>query len=180
MEEIWKDIPNYEGWYQVSNMGRVRSVDRYVNAKNTVVLRKGRVLTPVEISKYYRVCLQKNRKDKWIGLIHRIVWEAFNGPIPKGMQVNHINENKFDNRLSNLNLMTPKENVNWGTAIKRRVKKYQQPVIKCDEDGIELFCYFSMKDASIDMGFSDSALTSHFKYRKDKNLYGYKWKKLIL
>lgn len=53
-------------------------------------------------------------------LAHRIVWEAFNGPIPAGMHINHINEKKDDNRLENLNLMTPKENHNWGTCIERQ------------------------------------------------------------
>ena len=52
--------------------------------------------------------------------VHRLIYEAFNGPIPQGLQVNHISEDKEDNRLINLNLMTPKENTNYGTGIDRR------------------------------------------------------------
>lgn len=70
---------------------------------------------------YYRVALCKNSIRKFY-LVHRLVFEAFNSTIPEGLQVNHKNEIKTDNRLSNLNLMTCKENVNWGTGIERRVK----------------------------------------------------------
>lgn len=55
--------------------------------------------------------------------VHRAMWYLAYGTIPEGMQVNHIDENKLNNSLSNLNLMTPKENVNWGTGIERRAAK---------------------------------------------------------
>lgn len=55
-------------------------------------------------------------------LVYRLVYSAFHGPIPEGMQVNHIDEDPTNNRLENLNLMTPKENTNWGTGIARRAK----------------------------------------------------------
>lgn len=51
--------------------------------------------------------------------VHRVVWYYFKGEIPEGMQVNHMNENTFDNILSNLNLLTPKDNSNWGTRNER-------------------------------------------------------------
>lgn len=61
----------------------------------------------------------KQRIFRW----HRVIWTFFNGTIPDGMQVNHINEVKTDNRLVNLNLMTPKENSNWGTRTERMTAK---------------------------------------------------------
>ena len=59
--------------------------------------------------------------EEWRDVIE---YEAFNGPIPEGMQVNHIDENTLNNNLENLNLMTPSENINWGTRNERdRLKK---------------------------------------------------------
>ena len=106
-KEIWKDIPNYEG-YQVSNLGRVKSLERIDALGHRL---KEKILKPQTNSRYYQVCLCKNSKVKKY-FVHRLVWIAFNGTIPEGLQVNHINEVKTDNRLSNLNLMTAKENTN--------------------------------------------------------------------
>ena len=61
----------------------------------------------------------KRRPFQW----HRVIYTFFYGTIPEGMQVNHIDENKQNNALSNLNLMTPKENTNWGSGIERSAAK---------------------------------------------------------
>ena len=124
IEEIWKDIPNYEGIYQVSNLGRVKSLERFRKGKNdSLASVKEKIFKPqIDHRGYYRVELWKQSIGKRYK-VHRLVWEAFNGSIPEGLQVNHINEIKTDNRLENLNLMTPKENTNWGTGIERRAKK---------------------------------------------------------
>ena len=72
---------------------------------------------------YQRVALTDNEGKKKKYLLHRIVYEAFSGkPIPKNLQVNHIDEMKDNNARSNLNLMTPKENTNWGSGIERSHK----------------------------------------------------------
>ena len=73
----------------------------------------------------------KIRNFKW----HRVIYTYFNGDIPEGYQVNHIDENKQNNALNNLNLMTPKENINHGTCIERRVAKQSKPVEALDKDG---------------------------------------------
>ena len=108
MEIIWKDIVGYEGLYQVSNMGNIRSLN-YNHTKNIKELKIG-----ISTAGYGHVSLFKDGK-KYTEPVAKCVWIAFNGPIPKGMQINHINEDKTDNRLVNLNLMTPKDNINWGT-----------------------------------------------------------------
>lgn len=120
MEEIWRDIPDYEGLYQASNLGRVRSLDREVNHNyGGKALKKGTILKPHPTSYDHRqVTLYKDTKAHYL-ILARVIWETFNGPIPPGLQVNHIDENPANNALSNLNLMTPKENSNWGTRNQR-------------------------------------------------------------
>lgn len=115
MEEIWNKVRNYEN-YEVSNLGGARSLN-YMHTGKIKLLKLN-----LQKTGYLQVTLYKNKKPITYK-VHRLVWEAFNGEIPEGMQVNHINEVKTDNRLENLNLMTPKENSNWGTAIQRRVEK---------------------------------------------------------
>lgn len=116
MEE-WKEIKDYPN-YMVSNMGRVKSLNFRGNTGKEH-LRK------IQKNKYGYLMLFLSKEGKQKGFtIHRLVYEAFVGEIPQGMQVNHINEIKTDNRLENLNLMTPKENINWGTANERRSKAH--------------------------------------------------------
>ena len=117
MEEVWKEIEGYPN-YMISNMGNVKSLNFRGNT-GIEELRK-----PVlNHNGYLTLILSKDGKQKGF-MIHRLVYETFVGEIPQGMQVNHINEDKTDNRLENLNLMTPKENINWGTANERRSKAH--------------------------------------------------------
>ena len=105
--EIWTNSAWNPARYEVSDCGNVRN-------KKT-----GRILHPGHTKDgYLQVVLYKDGKKKTYRL-HRLVWESFNGSIPEGYEVNHINEDKTDNRLCNLNLMTRTQNVNWGTKIER-------------------------------------------------------------
>lgn len=134
IREIWKSISGFEGLYEASNYGRIRSLDRRVRSGNRFntniysAVKKGKILKQVDVGfGYLQVCLRKNNKNHSL-YVHRLVWEAFNGPIPEGMQVNHINEIKSDNRLDNLNLMTAVQNSNWGTRNKRITETKSQKV----------------------------------------------------
>lgn len=119
--EAWKDIPGYEGLYQVSNYGRVKGLERSVE-NNHRSHRPERIVAQSEAGKptngqrYLQVGLWHNGKVKRF-LVHRLVAEAFvPNPESKGT-VNHKNTNKHDNRAENLEWATQKENVRHAMAL---------------------------------------------------------------
>lgn len=142
MAETWKPVPGYEGFYEASDLGRVRSVERRVNTARGSRLKVERILTPIKNKKtgYYCVCLAKDGEKKTT-LVYVIIANTFLGNRPDGMQINHKNEDKSDNRLCNLEWMSPRDNTNYGTANKRRGDKLS--IFKCKrvaqiKDGIIL------------------------------------------
>ena len=171
--EIWKDIKGFEGLYQASNLGRIKSLKRPYGLKE-------KILKPqINDSGYYRVELWKQSIRKYYR-VHRLVWEAFNGSIPEGLQVNHINEIKTDNRLENLNLMTCKENNNYGTHNERVAKKMtngklSKVVLQFTLEDILIKEYPSAHQVERDTGFDNSHISAccNGKY---KQMYGFKWK----
>ena len=173
--EIWKDIPNYEG-YQVSNFGRVKSLERFKKGKNgSLASIKERILKSlISHNGYYQVILCKNSKAR-LYYVHRLVYEAFNGQIPEGLQVNHINEIKTDNKLENLNLMTAKENLNWGTRNERIAKKRSKVVLQFDLNNNLVKEYQSIIQAGQETGFAFQNICACCK-GKLKQAYGYKWR----
>ena len=171
MEEF-KDIKGYEGIYQVSNEGRVWSV------KNEIYMK------PLDSHGYCRVALSKNRKQTK-HLIHLLVYEASVGEIPEGMQVNHKDENRANNCLWNLELLTPKDNINYGDRNKKAGEKLSKQVYKYDLENNLIAIYPSVACAakenkikgsgiclSCNGGYYDKARGKWHNY----NLYkGYKW-----
>ena len=181
MEEIWKDIRDYEGLYQISNIGQVKSLKRMVvRNNNRPQLVEEKILKPtVNKNGYMFICLYKNGVKKRCQ-VHRLVAEAFYGEIPKGMQVNHINEIKTHNRLENLNLMTPKENCNWGTAIQRRIEKQingklSKPVFQIDKNTNEVIAEFpSIKEVQRQLGIMLSNISQCCRGKRNTD-GGFKW-----
>ena len=113
MKEIYKDIPGYEGLYQVSNLGDLKSFDRLVSHRYggyRLLKGKNKKATKTNIG-YLVVNLSKNGKNKTFN-IHQLVAMAFLNHIPEGHKivVDHIDNNKTNNRLDNLQLITPREN----------------------------------------------------------------------
>ena len=124
-EEIWKDIPNYEGLYQVSNLGRVKSLDRKVKHSVTGLLvnRKGKIIKNNKSSSYYRCVLSacNNRKTY---LVHQLVAMAFLGHKIDGHKivVDHIDNDKTNNNVKNLQLISSR--LNSSKDIKNKTSKY--------------------------------------------------------
>lgn len=121
--EVWKDIRDYEDYYQSSTFGRVRSVDRWVKGKNgRLQFIKGKILKQLNHTHgYLSVNLSKCNTSKMF-LVHRLVAETFI-PNPNNLSmVNHKDENKQNNSVSNLEWCDSKYNCNYGTAIERMTK----------------------------------------------------------
>ena len=116
--EIWKEIKGYEGYYEVSNLGNVRSLDRYVCRSDGVMqLRKGRIKaqTPSPDG-YMTVSLNKdgiNRKER----VHRLVAEEFVDGFFEGSVIDHLDGDRTNNRFDNLEWVTQTENVKRSIAI---------------------------------------------------------------
>ena len=109
--EEWRPVVGYEGLYEVSNTGRVRSLDRYTKYRCSYRLHKGKVLSPaIKDNGYLIVRLQKR-----MFYVHRLVAEAFIENPDNLPEVNHLDEDKTNNRVDNLEWCDHKYNMNYGT-----------------------------------------------------------------
>ena len=119
--EVWKDVVGYEGLYQVSNIGNVRSLDKYVlNRGKYPVLLKGRIMKPSSSSGYWMLVLYKNGKGKNLK-IHRLMAKSFLPNKENKECINHKNGIKTDNNLENLEWCTISENNfhTWKMCLKK-------------------------------------------------------------
>lgn len=125
MTEIWKDIAGYDGWFQVSNLGRVRSVDRTImqSGPNGIYPRtvKGKIMSPSVRSGYNTISFRyKGRRDG--KLVHRLVAAAFI-PNPDNLPVvNHLDYNPLNNRADNLEWVTMADNTRWSAVNMRGLR----------------------------------------------------------
>ena len=124
MDEIWKDIKYYEGHYQVSNLSRVKSIKFGKEIIMKQNIRRG----------YYYVCLSKNGIAKNY-FVHRLVAEAFLDNPNNLPCINHKDECKTHNWLSNLEFCDYKYNTNYGTAIEKQTTKRSKIVLQYDLNG---------------------------------------------
>lgn len=120
--EVWKDIPGYEGLYQVSDFGRVKSLSFKRSGKERI-LKQG-----IKKQGYHHVCLRKDNKNNWF-LVHRLVAKCFLEPIEGKEIVNHKDENPSNNHVNNLEWCTYQYNCNYGT-LKERQSKLQRKRFK--------------------------------------------------
>lgn len=154
--EIWKDIENYEGRYQVSNLGNVKSLKRKVLYGHSWRIVEEYYLKQRTMGtcKYLSVALTTNWKGKRF-LIHRLVAKAFPeicGEWFEGCEVNHKDENKMNNAAENLEVCTGAYNKRYGTASKRTAMKntngkMSKPVLQFDMNGNFIKEYPSVAEA---------------------------------
>lgn len=164
-KEIWRDIEGYEGLYQVSSEGRVKSL-KYGKEK----ILKG--------SKnswgYLLVNLHKEGKQKHY-YIHRLVAQAFISNPDNLPEVNHKNEIKTDNRVENLEWCTNQYNINYGTHNKRMAKTLSVPVLQFTKEGEFVCKWDSMIEVERELGFNSGNISNCCRGER-KSVYGYKWR----
>lgn len=169
--EIWKDIKGYEGLYQVSNFGEVKSLDRIVKNGNCNMFIKGRKLKQATSTTGYSIAaIQKNGKQQ-MKKVHRLVLSAFiSNPLNKKC-VNHINGIKKDNILHNLEWVTYKENTKH--AILTGLTNDKKPISQI-KDGLIIATFNSLSEASKKTNIQMSNI-SYCCSGARKNAGGYQW-----
>ena len=169
--EDWKPVVGFEAEYQVSNLGRVRRMP------------KGTIKTATKNhAGYERVELWKENKGRKFS-VHRLVAEAFIPNPEHKPEVNHLDENKSNNRADNLEWCTNVENHQYGTVNERISKaltnhaKRSKPVDAFDDEGNLLHSFPSIKEASRSLGISDSDITQCCKGNpRNPHVGGLVWK----
>lgn len=176
MKEVWKDIKGYEGKYQVSNTGKVKSFCR--DQKNGIILHS----TPSNCG-YYKVELYLNKKSKML-YVHRLVGDAFVQNPENKPQINHIDGNKANNKATNLEWVTAKENqqhaIKYGLHApapmlgrKGVLSPASRSVMQLTKDGILVNYWYSITEAARANGCSASAISVGIKLKKA--VHGYLW-----
>jgi hypothetical protein len=161
MIESWRDVPGYEGLYEVSDWGRVR--------------RNGKILKPAKIKNgYLRVDLYKDGIQRH-ALLHRIVAQAFI-PNPQNLpQVNHKDEDKTNNAVSNLEWCTQEYNHSYGTINERIAEKHSKPVLQYDRLGNFIREWPSALKVEEELGIGNSHISGCC-LGKRKSAGGFVWR----
>lgn len=188
MREIWKDVAGYEGIYQVSNFGCVRSCERVVystrkNSPSPYRVEKENVKKPIITnSGYYRICLQKCGNREWIS-VHRLVAQTFIPNPENKPQVNHIDGNRLNNRVDNLEWATMSENVlhayrtglNYG--LRGDLSPHKVAVFQFEKDGTFVKRWSCMAEAARAVGGCKEGVYDVCSGKRGKKTYkGYIWK----
>lgn len=166
-DEIWKDIPGYEGLYQVSNLGRVKSLPKYNHNQERIM--KQNVNSR---NKRLSVILCKSPSSHKRITVHRLVALAFIENSNGYCEINHKDENPQNNSVENLEWCSRKYNMNYGTTPKRFNNKRKKPIIGITEDGTEL--KFDSVRAGKEKGFDSSGIL--YSIRTGKKYKGVIWK----
>ena len=170
--EEWRDVAGYEGLYQVSNMGLVKSLERKDRFGRTV---KERILKQtVTHDGYLMISLCTGGKQKMFS-VHRLVCQAFHENPDNKSDVNHINENKTDNRACNLEWSTRKENLNHGSRNERAAKARSKPVGQYTRYGDLVKVWPSTQEAERQAGFNHGNI-SEVANGNRKTAHGFIWK----
>lgn len=157
-KEFWKDVPNYDGAYQVSNLGRVKSL-KYGKEK---------LLKVCKNHYYYCVVLFKNGKRKTKN-IHQLLAETFLNHTPNGFKlvVDHINNNPLDNRLENIQIITHRENSSKDK--KGGSSKYIGVTERKLKNKSKWVAQISLNGTTKRIGVYETEYDAHLAYQKELN-----------
>lgn len=174
-KEIWKPIEGYKGIYEISNLGRVKSL-----ARLDVIGRKiGERIMKCQLNKdgYLNITL-KNEDGKKTYLLHRLVAIHF-VENPYGYdEINHIDVDPSNPKASNLEWCTRKYNVNYADAIEKTIKANQKKVIQLSKDNVYIKTHESIKGAAKEVQIPDSNITACCKGKRP-TAGGFKWEYAI-
>lgn len=175
MKETWKAIAGYEGFYEVSNLGNVRSLTRVVKGRNnTTRIIQGRLLVPKIGNGYLRVSLcREDSKIKTIS-IHRLVASAFLLNANNLPQVNHIDGNKRNNRTDNLEWCTQSENMihAYKNGLEKPSGNGLEKDVKCTHNGITIY-YRGIRTMCRELGISRDVVRARLAGIKGRLLTDY-------
>lgn len=174
-EEIWKDIEGYKGSYQASNLGPIKSLDRFDSAGHKL---KGKILKGYINPDGYRQVTLCNGNIKTC-VVHRIIALTFIPNPENKPYINHKKGIKIDNRVSELEWCTPSENNKhaYDIGLKRKGKEhhFSKPVLQYNKNGVFIAEYFSQTEARRKTGINKANISSAC-IGKTKTAGGYIWK----
>ena len=179
--EIWKDIEGYEGLYQVSNLGRVKSLDRTITRSDGVKIKiKGKIRTFSKSHKgYLYLSLTDVNKKRKTFKVHRLVAMAFVQNPDNKPQVNHIDGNKLNNKAENLEWVTNSENqlhaLENGLVVRNINSHRSKRVRQYTRDGKFIKEYPSVAQVERELGFKSRHVATACR-GEEKTAYGYVWK----
>jgi hypothetical protein len=183
--EIWKDINGYEGFYQASNYGRIRSVDRIIirklpNKADRICKQSGKIIKPMinkgtrkGVKPRYELRLSKNGETKGYQ-VHRLIAITFY-EFDETYEVNHKDGNPLNNHIDNLEVVPRIENIRH--AFQNRLINTSFPVLKIDVDTKEVLAeYYSVSDAARTIPISQGSLRFHLEKYNEEPYKGFVWK----
>lgn len=176
--EIWKDCKGYEGRYQISNLGRVKSLEKIRTAFNKITyIQKEKILKGMIDKDGYAIVKLRTKDGKSkLEKVHRLVAIAFIPNPENKPQVNHKDENKQNNHVENLEWCDAKYNNNYGSHLKNQSavqtnNSKKSIKVVCVETGI---IYPSMKEAQRQTGIFDSSISKVCRHQQE-TARGYHW-----
>lgn len=186
--EVWRTVKNFDGFYEVSDQGRIKSltinVKQYGYKRFYLGVSKGKILTPEKDKNGYESVLLHKDGVKQRQMVHCLVGDAFPeicGEHLPGYEISHLDENPANNKATNLRWVSHTDNINWGTRTEKARKSLtnhtsiSKPVLQYTLTGVYVTEYPSAHEAERINGFTENTV-SRCCSGKRKTAYGYIWK----